>query len=97
MEEEKLSQIEEKETTLKLSLWFYIAIAVCVFVFVIVSAVTGKVCYPAAALGFAVFVAEFIRLFIKSKSAMILVVAIVSAAASVLLIALWIMRLCGMG
>lgn len=78
-------------------MWFYIAIAVCLLVFVIVSSVTGKVCYSVAALGFAVFVAEFIRLFIKSKRAMILVVAIVSAAASALLLALWIMRLIGMG
>ena len=94
MEEEKLPQTEGKEQPLKFSLWFYIALAVCILVFVIVSAATGEVCYWAAALGFAVFVAEFIRLFIKSGRAMILIVAIVSALASALLITLFIMRLC---
>ena len=99
MEEENTPEIKEsaKETNLKFSLWFYIAITFCALVFIIVSAVTGKVSYWAAALGFGVFVAEFIRLFIKSKRILILVVAIVCAAATALLFTLWIMRLIGMG
>lgn len=94
MEEEKLSQVEEKQINLKFSLWFCIAIAICALVFVIVSAVTGEVCYSAAALGFALLFAEFLRLFIKSKRTLLLIVAIVCAAASALLITLWIIGLC---
>ena len=99
MEEENTPQIEEnaQETGLKFSLWFYIAIALCLIVFVIVSAVTLKVCYLAAAIGFAVLCAEFLRLYLKSKRAVLIVVACVSAAAFALLFTLWVMRLCGMG
>lgn len=99
MEEEKIPQTkyEDKEVKLKFSLWFYIALAFCVIIFVIVSAVTKKVCYWAGAIGFAVFFAEFLRLFIKSKRALLLVVACVCALSFALLATLWIMRLCGLG
>lgn len=99
MEEEIKPQIEEnaKESGLKFSLWFYVAIAVCMIVFVIVSAVTAKVCYWAAAIGFSLFFAEFLRLFLKCRRALFIVVMAVSAAAVALMLTLWIMRLCGMG
>lgn len=93
--EEKSVQTEEneKEPNLKFALWFYIAIAFCALIFVIVSAVTKNVCYWAAAIGFAVLSAEFLRLFIKSKKVLLIVVAAVSFLAFALMITLWIMGL----
>ena len=94
--EDKIRKTEEtgKETDLKFALWFYIAFALCVLVFVIVSSVTKTVCYWAAASGFAVIGAEFIRLFIKSKAVLLIVVAILSILAFALMLTLWIMGLC---
>ena len=97
MEEENTPQIEENRKEMKFSLWFYIAIALCIIVFVIVSAITKKICYLAAAIGFAVLCAELLRLFLKSKRVFLIVVVCVCAAAFALLFALWIMRLCGLG
>ncbi len=94
-----MPQIDEsgKQTNLKFSLWFYIAIAVSAVVFVIVSAVTASVCYWAAAVGFGVLFAEFLRLSLKSKSVLLIIVTAVCAAACALMLALWIMHLCGLG
>ena len=99
MEEEKTPRTEEsgKDNNLKFSLWFYIAFALCTVVFVIVSAVTGEVCYWAAALGFAAFFAQFLLLSIKSKRALLIAVTSISGAAFALLFTLWIMKLCGLG
>lgn len=99
MEEEKIPQTkeQEREINLKFSFWFYIALTLCIIVFVIVSAVTLKVCYWAAALGFAALFAEFLRISIKTKRVFLIVVTAVSAAAFALLFTLWIMRLCGIG
>lgn len=93
MEDENIPQTEEsnKQINLKFSLWFCIALIICAIVFVIVSAVTQNVCYWAAAAGFAVLFAEFLRLFIKTKSVLLIVVAAVSFAAFALLFTLWIM------
>lgn len=98
-EEKKTPQTENNgsQPKLKFSLWFYITLAVCAIIFVIISAVTAKVCYWAAALAFAVLFAEFLRLFLKSKHVFLIIVAAVSAAAFALTFSLWIMALCGMG
>ena len=99
MDEEKITQTQEDERriNIKFSLWFYLAIALCILIFAVVSAVTLKVCYWAAAAGFAVLFAQFLLLSIKSKSALLISVTCVSGAASVLMLTLWIMRLCGLG
>ena len=93
MEEEKIPQTQEsdKEISLKFSLWFYIALALSILVFVVVSAVTKEVCYWAAAIGFAVLFAQFLLLSIKSKSALLISVTAISAAAFALMLTLWIM------